>query len=345
MPIEIDRKLIKEEVYIKSSPVFELASAFHVLVVPEHHGFLSQWTDDMKAKLTEEESDILALLSKTYSQGHEVISCVFDIGEFDNCDRFLDKFNSYDMINFLYSFFEENVSRESINDCVNSPGDSFEILRKEVGDFIGIREIAAYAGIVERRYVVHRGINSIFKKICSMDFFEILEGQNENYITQIQSITQKLETEIPLDIAQEIMGKKFHRVSSYSKYYFIPSYFIYPHNIRIFNNEALVLIFSYGSDVSSQEKMVEKIDSSLRVISDKTRLRILKQLISGKSYGKVIASRLKLTTATISHHLDILKDAGFVEEERTKNVKYFSCNVSKVEEVIYELEDYLFNKN
>lgn len=343
MPIETDRKYMKNEIHVKQSPVFELANAFHVLVVPEHHGFLAQWVGNIKDMLTSEENDTLYILSKTYNQGIEIASCVFDLGEFDDCKKFINGFKHYDIIQFLYSFFEESVNREKINECIGNPESSFEILKEEVGDWVGIREITVYVNIIQKRFEIHANICSMLDKIYNSDFQKIIQNQVRYYSSSIESLSGKLTDKLPLDIAQEIMGKKFQRVSQYEKYYFIPSYFIYPHNIRIFNEKALILIYSYGHDVTAIEEKLARINTALLVISDKTRLKILRMLFSGKSYGKVIASRLNLTTATISHHLEILRDAGFIYEEKTENIKYFSCNKTRVEEVIRELQEYLYN--
>lgn len=345
MPVEMDKRYKKEEIYVKTSPVFELINAFHVLVLPEHHGFLKPWADNIRQRLTDEEIDVLDLLSRAYGQGCEMNGCVFDIGEFDSCDRFLNKFGEYEITDFLYSFLEENVGRDKIKECMDSPRDSFEILRNLLGDWMGTREIIVCASIIDRRYDIHKCILSMLSKIYSKDFIDIIKSQEKNYELQVQSALDRLKSVQPLDLAQEIMGKKFARISNYSKYYFIPSYFLYPHNIRVFNDDILVQIFSYGHDESFLENKLEEISSCLQVVSDKTRLKILRLLISGKSYGKVIASRLNLTTATISHHLDILKEAGLVTEERTENVKYFIYNEGRVEEIMQALQDYLYNKD
>jgi DNA-binding transcriptional ArsR family regulator len=213
----------------------------------------------------------------------------------------------------------------------------FEVLSDTMGDWATEREIGAYQSIIAGAEEARMLISSILRKILDGGFNSMLDRQAHNYIYQSQSLLERLKGQDPLQVSQEIMGKRFQRVSNYEKYFFVPSYFLYPHNIRVFNDKMLVLLFSYGLEAGEQEERVEKIDYSLRVIADKTRLKILRQLISSKSYGKILAGRLNLTTATISHHIDILREEGLVEEERAKNVKYFSCNTKRLEHILQEL--------
>jgi DNA-binding transcriptional ArsR family regulator len=344
MPVEVDKKPCREEIIVKPSPVFELAIAFHVLSVPGHHGFLSEWIRAAANSMSKDEQRMLGLVSGCSNQGLELCSCVFDIGEYDNCGSFIEKFGRYSIIDFLYAFLEENVTRDRLSFCLAHKDKCFEVLSDIMGDWATEREIEAYQSIITGAEEACMLISSILRRILDGGFNSIIDGQAHNYISQAQSLLERLRTQDPLQVSQEIMGKRFQRVSNYEKYFFVPSYFLYPHNIRVFNDKMLVLLFSYGLEAGEQEERVEKIDYSLRVIADKTRLKILRQLISSKSYGKILAGRLNLTTATISHHIDILREEGLVEEERAKNVKYFSCNTKRLEHILQELADYLFNK-
>uniref|UniRef100_A0A7C4W155 ArsR family transcriptional regulator n=1 Tax=Desulfatirhabdium butyrativorans TaxID=340467 RepID=A0A7C4W155_9BACT len=53
--------------------------------------------------------------------------------------------------------------------------------------------------------------------------------------------------------------------------------------------------------------------AAFKALSDITRLRILELLENNKLCGKALASRLKISEAAISQHMQILKDAGIVE--------------------------------
>ncbi|BAY30678.1 ArsR family transcriptional regulator [Nostoc carneum NIES-2107] len=54
----------------------------------------------------------------------------------------------------------------------------------------------------------------------------------------------------------------------------------------------------------------------LKVLADTTRLSVLKILMEGPQHVGELNSVLKLEQSLLSHHLKILRDAGFVEARR-----------------------------
>ena len=61
-----------------------------------------------------------------------------------------------------------------------------------------------------------------------------------------------------------------------------------------------------------------------KALGDESRLAIIRMLIEGESYVELIASRLELTSATVSHHLKKLEGAGLVENHRTQFYMIYS---------------------
>lgn len=81
----------------------------------------------------------------------------------------------------------------------------------------------------------------------------------------------------------------------------------------------------------------------MKVLGDRTRLDILRLLSDGPSYGKAIAERLELTTATVSRQLDQLKEAGLVVEEKAdaSNVKLVHLRKEAVTELFGTFQGFL----
>ncbi len=71
-----------------------------------------------------------------------------------------------------------------------------------------------------------------------------------------------------------------------------------------------------------------------KALSDKTRRKILELLKEKDMTAGEIADYFKITKASISHHLNILKQAGLVSDERDGQYIYYSLNVSVFEEVV-----------
>ena len=61
-----------------------------------------------------------------------------------------------------------------------------------------------------------------------------------------------------------------------------------------------------------------------KALGDESRLSIVRMLLEGESYVELIASRLELTSATVSHHLKKLEAAGLVECHRTQFYMIYS---------------------
>ena len=73
---------------------------------------------------------------------------------------------------------------------------------------------------------------------------------------------------------------------------------------------------------------------SFRALSDPVRREILLLLRKEKLPAGEIAGHFELTGAAISYHLNQLKKAGLVYEERYKNFIYYGLNTSVLEELL-----------
>lgn len=73
---------------------------------------------------------------------------------------------------------------------------------------------------------------------------------------------------------------------------------------------------------------------SFRALSDPIRREILVLLRGGKLAAGEIGSHFDLTGAAISYHLNQLKRAGLIYEEKYKNFIYYGLNTSVVEELM-----------
>ena len=73
---------------------------------------------------------------------------------------------------------------------------------------------------------------------------------------------------------------------------------------------------------------------TFKALSDPVRREILTMLKDGRMSAGDIGSRFGMTGATVSYHLNILKKAGLVYEEKEKNFVFYNLNTSVVEEVM-----------
>ncbi len=71
-----------------------------------------------------------------------------------------------------------------------------------------------------------------------------------------------------------------------------------------------------------------------KALAEPTRLRIVGRIASESCCGQELAAELKLSPATVTHHLGTLRKAGLLLEERRAPYTYFSLNMKKLQEVL-----------
>ncbi|MEC0089427.1 DUF2087 domain-containing protein [Paenibacillus macquariensis] len=71
---------------------------------------------------------------------------------------------------------------------------------------------------------------------------------------------------------------------------------------------------------------LDKIVSYHKALADPTRIKILIILAEGERNGQVLAEKLHVTPATITHHATKLREASLINERRDKNTIYFLLN-------------------
>lgn len=79
----------------------------------------------------------------------------------------------------------------------------------------------------------------------------------------------------------------------------------------------------------------------LKMLSDNSRFDILTYIKNQEAYGGMIAKHLGLTTATVSHHMGSLCDAGLININAKENRVYYSLNTKNIEKCIAYLSDRL----
>jgi ArsR family transcriptional regulator len=80
-------------------------------------------------------------------------------------------------------------------------------------------------------------------------------------------------------------------------------------------------------------------ERDLKILADKTRLNILQLIYQGEQCGCELIHNLDITQPTLSHHLKVLSDAGFIVGEKEKNKILYSIKMDRIEEVFKQLLD------
>ncbi|WP_284141599.1 DUF2087 domain-containing protein [Virgibacillus sp. LDC-1] len=75
---------------------------------------------------------------------------------------------------------------------------------------------------------------------------------------------------------------------------------------------------------------LDRIVQFHKTVGDKTRLQIIALLKQGPLHGQAISGKLGLTPATISYHINKLREIDVIFERRDKNTIYFNLNEKKL---------------
>ena len=78
-------------------------------------------------------------------------------------------------------------------------------------------------------------------------------------------------------------------------------------------------------------------DTTIRALGDPTRREILRALRTGDLTAGDIASRFPITAASISHHLNVLREAGLVQSQREGRTIVYSLESTVFQEFVNQV--------
>lgn len=86
---------------------------------------------------------------------------------------------------------------------------------------------------------------------------------------------------------------------------------------------------------------MQDIAESLKVLADPARLQILKELTRSQKTRDIsvcdLARRLEISQPNVSHHLKVLKMAGFISCQKDQRFCYYSVNLGSIEGVLSQV--------
>lgn len=79
------------------------------------------------------------------------------------------------------------------------------------------------------------------------------------------------------------------------------------------------------------------LDTTIKALGDPTRREILRALRDGDLTAGDISARFPITGASVSHHLNVLRDAGLVQSERQGRNIVYSLEATVFQEFLEEM--------
>lgn len=341
MPLTIDTNIAKNNVFVLSSDIVEIIALINILVDDKHHEYALDSSRLIYNDLTTESRKFLKDMFYLPYQGLEIYEFILSSRIFNNIEELICDFLSYKDDKFIFILTGEQISMEDIA-VFKKNKQAFNIFLQDA-PWLVRENTSIFEHIMYRTGDFKQSLAQLLREVQkNIPKKKLLELQSE-YTSSVEQINSRLIKTPPLELMQELMNKKIDYVSEINEYIFIPSYFIRPHYLMGFNKNSRLMVYDVRLSKTMQSKQGEQISEMLKVMSDKTRLEILRLIILQPTYGKILSDRLNLTTPTISHHLDLLLNQGLIIEQKSKNIKYFSANIDEIKRVLIELKNYLFN--
>lgn len=246
-------------------------------------------------------------------------------GAMQTPEHFVEVIKSLSDVDFIYYGLSESIDKAQIEfaltdlSVLNDLDEIYMGLHKEAVDMI-------------QNYEMIRSHFMIAFKILSEWVHQTTEIRSEQYYEFQQMIKQELSQNSPLEVAQILMGKTFKRISDYESYIFVPVCDAPFKCVRYFDDQTLIVVKNINFTKSEFDS--KELAQFMKVLSDPTRLEILRAISKEPSFGIVLSERFKVSRPTISHHLEQLNSVGLVHMERVKNTKYYSMNRIRYKEVM-----------
>lgn len=324
------------------SKTAEAVAVINILSDIKHHEYAREWTNKAYSKMSPQSLSMLELISALPYQGIEFYEIVLDTKVFDDVKVLCKKIMEYDDIKFIYALTGEMIDVDKIKKIRNDRNEFENFIHELLWVYRGIKEI--YEWIIFRTDDFKSNFVNLLLEIDNDAFEEKILSLNKCYDEAVKDMNSKLNKHSVSEVANEVMNNTVEEDNGIDEYIFIPSYFINPHYVMAFNKSSRLFLYDIRKKAAvEREEKAEKLSVSLKILSDKTRLEILRLLILQPCSGKILSSRLRLTTATISHHIDLLRSINLIDETRDKNTKYYSVNASEVDRLIKKLHNFLYN--
>lgn len=342
MPLAMDNNTKAPVIQVKSSITIELIAAIQYLADRSHHKFPEKLGKTLLNNLSSDSQRMLKLLSGMRLQGLELFEFVIKERAFDDVVLLVQRIKKYDDISFIYTLLGEVLDHNQVREIMSDREKLLQLAEEKPVLFND--NTKGFEQLFYNTRQFKNGIVNLVKEMNNSTLRNKIDSLREDYSKQEEKVKAKLAEKAPMEVTHEIAQRKFKRVLDFKEFFFIPSYFISPHKIRVYCNEAQMIVFELEQRESTSDQIGDGVSQVFKIISDRTRLEILRSIIKEPTYGKLLAERMNLTTATISHHIDVLKSINLVSEKRIKNIKYFEANDEEIRKLFETGIEYLFGK-
>ncbi|GHV38384.1 hypothetical protein FACS189490_00220 [Clostridia bacterium] len=237
----------------------------------------------------------------------------------------------FDVENFTLTAFREYVlSRE------NLPADLLGHPANDANEAAETGIFSNYLGAAAFFSHTHNYVNEIFtlaEALRTPAFFSVLKKYEKSITAAFENVKAEIAENAfePLLYSDRLINKRMYHRGPYDFHVFATSVFLRFRYSRYFKNPdgGTQFLFCSLSNAAFDDADLLR---QLKALGDDTRFKIMAMIKErGHLQGNEIARDLKLTAATVSHHMRVLREAGLLHEEPCGNARIYSVPTNTVE--------------
>lgn len=326
MSIELD-KINKENIKIQSSKVAELLSLVHFYMDSKHSENKKEFYNYLHNNLTEDCKKTIEFIFNLPYHGLQILLFLLSCDNLDDIPRFIDYVKKTDNEYFCYVLSGELIRKR---EDINGIADRYIFLKPKNEN--ALIKLASDTETAKIRFI------AMLTELNMPNFHKIIDEYQKEYDKSVSSLKLLLENHSPAEIIAKIKNTSFDEKYTFKQYIFIPGMIMKPHRTYYFYNNDTFLLLYDDDRVNSLAKVDDELIEFMKALSDKSRFQILKELILETNNCKNLSAKMNLTTATVSRHLDSLRNIGVIYEERLGKNKYYKVDYKQIKKIIDDLE-------
>lgn len=321
----------------KHSMIVEALGVIHACVSP--YAKEEMIPDDLRDKVCS--STVAKYLKEETESIFVMFEMLLDIKERCSLDVFISSYKTLSKTHLQKYLLRSYFSQETVSEA----SDNEQALR-ELAKKVSVKNFDIYIEHLMDPKPFFDEIIVLTQWIYNHSSFKAMFTDQvvEEILRKYKLVDEALVDRHPLSFSQSLMGKSFYNIADWDIYEFLYVYTLYPYKLRIMDKRCNIMLMTLYERQWNSDERLDSIKRKMKIIADPNRMAILRMIYGNPMFGKEIAKFLSLTTATVSHHLDLMRKEGLIHEERKKNTKYFSTNQQEFEKIMYDITNYIAKK-
>ena len=334
--------------YVEQSDVLELLAFMFRL---NNHEYMQTESHPAKESFNQFIQDAFSLLS---DQAKEDLDCFFHQDSFFGLTlvQLLYQHNKWHDIPAFLKFLEQLEVEEIISAFLTSGYPSPE----SIEDYNNEQEVFSHIQSSLLPFPEQAKLFYLYfdKENTKERFLKLVREVNEKiFQPSIEKITKRYEDSIQKLLKMDdkhikkLINPSFDQseANQPNKIILIPSYFYYTSSLFSYGEKNDTVIYLIGTESIEQTmdegKEEDRVIDLAKALSDRTKIKIIKELNKQPRYGFELAKQLNLSSPTISHHISKLSDLGLITAKRNENKIFYEVNQELIEKALRNMSDIL----